>query len=83
MSFHSLPWFLYCDRIRRTVLAGVCNKPPLPSSTHLPELCHCQVKANAECECADKDGRDVDRVALEEVDLCGVCVLESAFFASL
>ena len=42
---------------------------PKRSNTHLPELCHCQIKANAECKGANEDGRHVDGVALEEVDL--------------
>lgn len=68
ISFHSLPWFLYCY-IQNTYISHSLFPVPKRSTTHLPELCHCQIKANAECKGADEDGRHVDGVALEEVDL--------------
>lgn len=71
--------YVPCDGCPSIACLGSCTVQCLVSAsfvtvrlscpTHLPELVHRQVKANAECKGANEDGGHVDRVALEEADL--------------
>lgn len=87
MSFHSLPLLAFYGGSCSIAAVSACLVPCavcfhvalLPcTETHLPDFCHCEVEPDPKGKSADKDGRDVDRVALEEVpeavDLCPVGV---------